>query len=68
MRFLRVVPALAFLLITFPALGVLPGQSVSVTDHGQRREYSVAADESATGRRTKRSTQGAQGNDELVLY
>jgi subtilisin-like proprotein convertase family protein len=66
MRFLRVAPALVFLPLS--TLGVSPGQSVDVSDHGQRRQYSVAADESAAGRKIKRATKGAEGNDEVVLY
>lgn len=66
MRFLRVVPALAF--IPLSTFGVSPGQRVDVSDHGQHRRYSVAADESAEGRRVKRSARGAAGNEEVVLY
>jgi subtilisin-like proprotein convertase family protein/subtilisin family serine protease len=66
MRFLRVVFALAFLPLS--AFGVSPSQSVDVNDHGQRRKYSVAADESAANRRVKKSATGAAGNEEVVLY
>lgn len=66
MRFLRAIPAIVVLPIS--VFGVSPGQKVDVSDHGQARRYSVAGDESATGRRVKRNAAGAAGNEELVLY
>jgi subtilisin-like proprotein convertase family protein/subtilisin family serine protease len=66
MTLLRTATTLA--LFPLSTLAVSPGQSINVSDHGQHRRYTVAADESAAGRRVKRSTTGATGNEEIVLY